>query len=110
MLLGRLYVFCVSDSFNDDMCVFFFIVDVLFVEKWVDSEGFNNKDYLIDNRKFLFSRGFLYGDGNKEYIKVVFLLFGIIMLIVLIKSEDFFFFVLIFLELWGGDRLFDKFN
>lgn len=72
--LGRLHALRASDSFNDDMGVFSPIIDVSSVEKWADSEGFNNKDHLAIDKKpssLLFpssSKGFPFGDdGNKEH-------------------------------------------
>lgn len=72
--LGRLHALRASDSFNDDMGVFSPIIDVSSVEKWADSEGFNNKDHLVVDKKpssLLFpssSKGYSFGDdGNKEH-------------------------------------------
>ncbi|KAL1196980.1 Protein NEDD1 [Cardamine amara subsp. amara] len=72
--LGRLQALRASDSFNDTMDVFSPINDVSAVDKWADSEGFNNKDHLVVDKKpssFLFpssSKGYSFGDdGNKEH-------------------------------------------
>lgn len=107
---GRLHALRASDSFNDDMRVFSPIVDVSSAEKWADSEGFNNKDHLIDNRKPSSSRGFPYGDGNKEHTKAAFSPFGTTTPTASTKSEDSSSSALTPPESWGGDRLSDKFN
>ncbi|CAN7036717.1 unnamed protein product [Brassica oleracea var. botrytis] len=105
---GRLHALRASDSFNDDMRVFSPIV-----EKWADSEvGFNNKDYLIDDKKPFASssKGFPYGDGNKEHTKAAFSPFGTTTPTASTKSEDSSSSALTPPESWGGDRLSDKFN
>ncbi|VVB13391.1 unnamed protein product [Arabis nemorensis] len=126
--LGRLHALRSSDSFNDDMNVFSPIVDVSSVEKWADSEGFNNKDHLVIDKKpstLLFpssSKGFPYGDdGNKEHIfdwkssstskqddmRDAFSPFGTTTPTASSKSEDS---ALTPPEAWGGDKLSEKFN
>ncbi|CAH8350002.1 unnamed protein product [Eruca vesicaria subsp. sativa] len=127
--LGRLHALRASDSFNDDMRVFSPIVDVSSVEKWADSEGFNNKDHFIDDKKpssLLFpsaSKGFPFrDDGNKEHTifdwkssstskqddtKAAFSPFGTTTPTASTKSEDS---SLTPPESWGGDRLSEKFN
>ncbi|KAG5377297.1 hypothetical protein IGI04_041893 [Brassica rapa subsp. trilocularis] len=109
---GRLHALRAIDSFNDDMRVFSPIVDVSSAEKWADSEGFNNKDHLIDNKKPFASssKGFPYGDGNKEHTKAAFSPFGTTTPTASTKSEDSSSSALTPPESWGGDRLSDKFN
>ncbi|XP_023635954.1 protein NEDD1 isoform X2 [Capsella rubella] len=127
--LGRLHAHSASDSFNDEMGVFSPIIDVSSVEKWADSEGFNNKDHLVVDKKpssLLFpssSKGFPYGDdGNKEHPKfnwktsstskqddtrAAFSPFGSTTPTASSKSEDS---ALTPPEAWGGDKFSEKFN
>ncbi|CAA7026737.1 unnamed protein product [Microthlaspi erraticum] len=127
--LGRLHALRASDSFNDDMGVFSPIIDVSSVEKWADSEGFNNKDHLAVDKKpssLLFpssSKGFPFGDdGNKEHTifdwkssstskqedtRAAFSPFGTTTPTASTKSEDS---ALTPPEAWGGDKLSEKFN
>ncbi|KAG7554260.1 WD40-repeat-containing domain [Arabidopsis suecica] len=127
--LGRLHALRASDSFNDDMGVFSPIIDVSSVEKWADSEGFNNKDHFVVDKKpssLLFpssSKGYSFGDdGNKEHpifdwkpsstskqddTRVAFSSFGSTTPTASSKSEDT---ALTPPEAWGGDKFSEKFN
>ncbi|CAN8257064.1 unnamed protein product [Cochlearia groenlandica] len=127
--LGRLHALRASDSFNDDMGVFSPIIDVSSVEKWADSEKFNNKDHLVTDQRpssLLFpssSKGFPFGDeGNKEHtifdwkssstskqddMRVTFPSFGTTTPTTSSKSEES---SLTPPEAWGGDKLTEKFN
>ncbi|ESQ40512.1 hypothetical protein EUTSA_v10012734mg [Eutrema salsugineum] len=127
--LGRLHALRANDSFNDDMGVFSPIIDVSSVEKWAESEVFNNKDHLVVDKKpssLLFpssSKGFPFGDdGNKEHTifdwrststskqddtRAAFSPFGTTTPTASSKSEDS---ALTPPEAWGGDKLSEKFN
>ncbi|AED90947.1 Transducin/WD40 repeat-like superfamily protein [Arabidopsis thaliana] len=127
--LGRLHALRANDSYNDDMGVFSPIIDVSSVEKWADSEGYNNKDHLVVDNKpssLLFpssSKGYSFGDnGSKEHPifdwkpsstskqddpRAAFSSFGSITPTASSKSEDS---ALTPPEAWGGDKFSEKFN
>ncbi|OAO91643.1 unnamed protein product [Arabidopsis thaliana] len=127
--LGRLHALRANDSYNDDMGVFSPIIDVSSVDKWADSEGYNNKDHLVVDNKpssLLFpssTKGYSFGDnGNKEHPifdwkpsstskqddpRAAFSSFGSITPTASSKSEDS---ALTPPEAWGGDKFSEKFN